>query len=281
MSRALSVRRTIVGSALRRYREAHGFTLEDAARVLECHASKVSRIETGQRGIRPKELRELLDEYGVDPHAQGILAAITKPGRSNWPQDYRKVIPDSYLDFLVIEGSASSIRTYAPLQVPDLLCTAWYAHAVAEADLTVPQGCEESRVEVTLAHRQAILFSRRPDVQVVIGEAALRQQVGDRLVMDRQCEHLVRLSSSHPWLDIRVLPFSVGAHAGGDSGAFSVLRFSELTELGLVHVAGASGGLCLDDAPSVASYAKTFTHLSSCALSREQSLAMFSELAEH
>ena len=56
------MRRRLVGGALRRYRENVGYALEDAARVLECDRSKISRIETGQRGIRPKELRELLTE---------------------------------------------------------------------------------------------------------------------------------------------------------------------------------------------------------------------------
>ena len=45
------VRRRLVGGALRRYRENLGFTLDDAARILECDRSKVSRIETGQRGM--------------------------------------------------------------------------------------------------------------------------------------------------------------------------------------------------------------------------------------
>ncbi len=59
-------RRHIVGAALRRYRQELGFGLDDAARLLECDRSKISRIETGQRGIRTKELRELLTEYGAD-----------------------------------------------------------------------------------------------------------------------------------------------------------------------------------------------------------------------
>ena len=53
------VRRRLVGRALRRYREGRGYTLNDVARMLECDASKLSRIELGQRGIRDKELREL------------------------------------------------------------------------------------------------------------------------------------------------------------------------------------------------------------------------------
>ena len=62
MATAPPVRRRLVGGALRRYRENLGYTLDDAARILECDRSKISRVETGQRGIRGKELRELLTE---------------------------------------------------------------------------------------------------------------------------------------------------------------------------------------------------------------------------
>ena len=74
------MRRRLVGGALRRYRENVGYSLEDAARVLECDRSKISRIETGQRGIRPKELRELMTEYGVPASEQLVLLAIASRG---------------------------------------------------------------------------------------------------------------------------------------------------------------------------------------------------------
>ena len=80
MIEAPSARRLLIGAALRRYREDLGFILDDAARVLECDRSKISRIETGQRGIRPKELRELLTEYGVSEQEQSTLTAIARAG---------------------------------------------------------------------------------------------------------------------------------------------------------------------------------------------------------
>ena len=76
MITAPPVRRRLVGGALRRYRENLGYTLDDAARILECDRSKISRIETGQRGIRGKELRELLAEYGIGDEQQKILVAL-------------------------------------------------------------------------------------------------------------------------------------------------------------------------------------------------------------
>ena len=86
------VRRRLLGPALREYRESLGYNLDEAARILECDRSKVSRIETGERGIRPKELRELLTEYGVPDGEQEALLAIAHRGReSGWWLDYRDV----------------------------------------------------------------------------------------------------------------------------------------------------------------------------------------------
>ena len=52
MVEAPPVRRRLLGAALRRHRESLGYRLDDAARILECDRSKISRIESGQRGIR-------------------------------------------------------------------------------------------------------------------------------------------------------------------------------------------------------------------------------------
>src|ERR1700733_10507260 len=87
------VRRRLVGRALRRYRESLGYTLEDAARVLECDRSKISRIETGTRGIRGKELRELLTEYGVAGEQQALLVLLADPrGAFGWYRDFTAVL---------------------------------------------------------------------------------------------------------------------------------------------------------------------------------------------
>ena len=67
------------------------------------------------------------------------------------------------------------------------------------------------------------------------------------------------------------MPFSAGGHAAGSSGAFSVLQFSQVPALGLVHVAGPSGGLCLAAPSAVATYVRTFTNLRLFALTPQDS----------
>ena len=124
------------------------------------------------------------------------------------------------------------------------------------------------------------MLDREPEVTVILGEAALRQQVGDRVVMREQFAQLEALSRAHAWLAIRILPFSAGATAGSDAGAFSLLRFDDIPEAGLAHLAGPAGGIYIDDLALIASYASTFTHLAWYTLTREQSLAKFHELAK-
>src|SRR5260370_2717609 len=107
------VRRRLVGGALRRYRENLGYTLDDAARVLDCDRSKISRIETGQRGIRRNELRDLLAEYGIADDQQVILAAMANPrGAQGWYGTYADVLPAVGQDYLVLEAWASRISVY-------------------------------------------------------------------------------------------------------------------------------------------------------------------------
>ncbi len=270
-AQAPTIRRTLVGSMLRSYREAAGYKLDDAARILECDRSKISRVETGQRGIRPKELRELLTEYNVAAAVQVTLTALARPrDASAWWRDYRRLLPDSYLDFAVAEGVASRILVYAPLQIPELLWTPEYGRAAAAADPTVPEDAEEITVEAAVAYRGAAFFERQPDCTVILGEAALHHRNESLEVTRSQLAHLARLSGpDYPWLTIRVLPFSAGICPS--AGEYSILQFSELSDLGLVRVAGPHGGVCLSTPAAVDAYTTVFRRMKSLSLNPELS----------
>lgn len=282
MSRPPSTRHTLVGSLLRQYREHLGYNLEDAARILECDRSKISRIETGQRGIRPLELRLLLTEYGMDSSAQATLVAITRPrGVGCWWNGYRQILGEHYLDFVVAEAAASSASVYAPLAVPDLLQTEAYAEAVVAADATVSENSEALAIEAMVTRQAAVLYERRTNLMVVIGEAALRQQVGGAGVRREQLAHLAELTVDHPWITIRILPFASGAPVASGSGGFSLLRFSAAPVLGLVHISGPGGGICLDDVAAISAYSAVFTQVNACALNPEESAEQLHRLAQH
>ena len=282
------MRRRLVGGALRRYRDNAGYTLEDAARVLECDRSKISRIETGQRGIRPKELRELLAEYGVPDREQAALVTIaSRGGQRGWWHPYADVLPGAYLDYVIMESAASEIMTYEAQVIPDLLQTDDYARAIAAVE---PGYATDQQLQDVLAakavRRQVVLASgslpsesggRR--LSVILGEGALRQAVGGPGVMAGQISHLVRLIDDFPSLTVQVLPFSAGAHAAAGSGSVAILRFPNAPSLGVVYLEALSGGVYLESQEDVARHIRAFALLRGTALSPADSLRLLSCLS--
>ena len=230
------LRRRIVGGTLRRYRENLGYTLDDAARILECDRSKISRIETGQRGIRGKELRELLAEYGIGEEQQSSLVAMADPRAARgWYRPYSDILPGAYQDYLLVEVAASKILTYEAQRIPALLQTPAYALALAEADpVNADDDTRARAVEATFARQKAILGERKPDIHVVIGEAALHQEVGGPEVMEGQLGLLAGISGDSGIITVQILPFSSGAHAAADIGSMTILQLPEAPGLGIV-----------------------------------------------
>jgi transcriptional regulator with XRE-family HTH domain len=274
------VRRRLLGAALRRHREGLGFRLEDAARVLECDRSKISRIESGQRGIRARDLRDLLTEYGVSEQEQLTLTAIAQPHRAKgWWQPYVGVLSGTWLDYLITEAAASRIDAYQPQQVPDLLRTREYAQAVAAADPGLSAGQQDLVLEAMLTRQQVMLRERRPELTVVIGEGALHQVVGGTGVMRAQLAHLAEMSRTCPQITIQVLPFAGGACPTGGSGPLSILRFTDAPSLGMVHLSGPCGGIILDRPLDVASHAQAFALLRASALTPAATTQLLRDMA--
>jgi len=286
------VRRRLVGGALRRYRENMGYALEDAARVLECDRSKISRIETGQRGIRPKELRELLAEYGVpDSEQRALLAIASRGGQRGWWHPYADILSEPYMDYVIMESAASEIMTYEAQLVPDLLQTDGYARAIAAAEpgyTTAEQ--REDAVAAKAIRRQVVLGGKSagssapaeasaPRLRVVLGEGALHQAVGGPGVLAGQIAHLVQLSDDFPDLTIQVLPFAAGAHAAAGSGSLAILRFPDAPSLGVVYLEALSGGVYLESQADVARYVRAFALLRAAALDAADSLRLLRSLS--
>ncbi len=274
------MRRRLVGGALRRYRENVGYALEDAARTLECDRSKISRIETGQRGIRPKELRELLTEYGVPESEQAALVNLARRGgQRGWWDQYADVLPEAFIDYIVMESAATEIMTYEAQFVPDLLQTADYARAIAAAEPAHRDG-RADLAAAAKACRQDLVLGGEGRLSVVMGEAALRQQVGGPDVMAAQIRHLAALARDHPNVTLQVLPFSAGALAVTGSGSLAILRFPDAPSLGVVYLEALSGGVYLESQVDVASYIRAFALLRASALTAVSSATMLREMAD-
>ncbi|MGW0283150.1 helix-turn-helix domain-containing protein [Streptomyces sp. NPDC003236] len=275
MQNGPAVRRRKLGAELRALRTGAGLTSGEAALLVGWHQSKVSRIETGASGVRPADVRLLLDAYEVhDRQLREMLLMLTGSedagGRNRWWHAYRGVLPPTYRDFISLESQASGMRTLETTVVPGLLQTPEYARAVTRAAV---EGVDEERldalVEVRLA-RQDVLRSEPPlELTAVLDEAVLRREVGGPEVMARQRQRLVE-AARLPQVRLQVLPFTAGAHVGL-TGPFVIFSFPSTSDLDVVVLDQLTSSLYLERKEDLMAYAEAFDTLQFHALSPEES----------
>ncbi|MEV5430821.1 helix-turn-helix transcriptional regulator [Streptomyces sp. NPDC052701] len=276
MQHGPAVRRRKLGAELRALRTSAGLTSGEAARLVGWHQSKVSRIETGTSGVKPADVRLLLDAYGVaDTQLRELLLVLAGSdetgGRHHWWHAYRGVLPPTYRDFISLESQASAMRTLETTVVPGLLQTPEYARAVTKAAV---EGLSEERldtlVEVRLA-RQDVLRADPPlELNAVLDEAVLRREVGGPGVMTRQLDRLVE-AARLPQVRLQVLPFAAGAHIGV-TGPFVIFSFSNASDLDVVVLDHLTSSLYLERKEDLQAYTEAFDALLIHALSPEDSL---------
>ncbi|GAA3888023.1 helix-turn-helix transcriptional regulator [Streptomyces lacrimifluminis] len=270
-----AVRRRKLGAELRALRARAGLTSGEAARLVGWHQSKVSRIETGASGVKPADVRLLLDAYEVPDGEERelllVLAGGEHGGRHHWWHAYRGVLPPTYRDFISLESQASTMRTLETSVVPGLLQTPEYARAMTRAAV---DGLEEPRldalVEVRLA-RQDVLRSDPPlALSAVLDEAVLRREVGGPEVMTRQLGRLVQ-AARLPQVQLQILPFAAGAYIG-ITGPFVIFSFPSTSDLDVVVLDQMMSSLYLERKEDLQAYSEAFNTLQIHALSPEDSL---------
>jgi transcriptional regulator with XRE-family HTH domain len=255
--------------ALRHLREEAGLTIEEVAEKLEMSASTVSRIETAQVGVRPRDLRSLLDIYEVTEAERDQLLQIARERRQpHWWQEYAD-LPN--IAVASLEDDASTISQYSTQLVPGLLQTEAYARAVLEAiRLDAKADDIERRLELRL-HRQALLTSENPpECWVVLDEAVVRREVGGPAVMAEQLGQLIE-AAKWPNVTLQVLPFTSGAHAGMD-GEFTILHYRESADPDVVYIENTGSDLYLEEREVTRRYNKIFDHLRAAAQNPGESI---------
>jgi hypothetical protein len=271
------VRQRRLARELRRLREGAHLTIEQVANKLELSPSTVSRIETAQVGIRPRDVRELLDIYGVAGVQRDELLQIARERRQQpWWQEYRDLPNMALAGF---EADATSISQFSALLVPGLLQTEAYAREVLTAiRLDARPGDIQRRMDLRL-NRQALLTGETaPQYWVVLDEAVVRRPVGGPAVMGAQLEYLAQMVAL-PSVTLQVLPFSAGAHAGMD-GEFTIFGYRAPEDPDVVYIENTGGDAYIEDADVTRRYNRIFDHLRAAALDPAESVRTLAEL-EH
>jgi transcriptional regulator with XRE-family HTH domain len=261
-----TVRRRELGARLRALRLASGLTAEDVAARMEVSLAKISRIETGARGVSVVDLRFLCDLYQASTEDRDRMLALSREGRRrSWWQEYG--LPDSAQTFTGLEDAAVSMSVYETSFVPALLQTEDYASALTQGaalDTSADQVEQYVRARIT---RQDRLRAGSLEFWAVVDEAALLRPIGGPEVAVAQLEHLVERSRA-PQVTVQVLPLEAGAHPGMDS-AFTILHLQEVTDV--VYVEGLIGQFFLQSPNDLARYRRAFDQLRAIALSPQDS----------
>ena len=280
-----TVRRRELGALLRKLRKDKDLTVDQVTAYLECSASKISRIETGQRGATPRDVRDLCDLYGVTDQAERErLVGLAREGKQQgWWQSYD--LPFATPMYVGLEAEAVRIKDYDSAVIPGLLQSADYLRALHDDPLPEPTDREltpelvERRVEARLI-RQQLLTRRHPpplEFSAIMDEAALHRLIGGPAVMGAQLKRVVE-AMQLPNVTVQVIPYSIGPHPALNS-TFNILEFSGAAPH-LVYSEGLAGFIFMEREEDVERYNDVFRHLSDIALTPDQSADLMIRLAE-
>jgi hypothetical protein len=251
-----TVLRILLGSQLRRLREAKGVSRETAGWEIRASESKISRMELGRVGFKERDVADLLTLYGVtDVEERTALLALARQANSpGWWHRYGDVLPNWFQSYLGLESAASLIRSYEVQFVPGLLQTPDYARAVVLLGHgRAPNDEVERRVTLRMTRQQMLTRADPPQLWAVVDEAALRRPIGGRAVLRGQLESLIE-ATKLPNITLQVIPFHAGGHAAA-GGAFTLLRFPDKELPDVVYMEQLTSALYLDKRDDVDAYA--------------------------
>lgn len=274
-----TVRRKRLGTELRRLREQACLTCEGVGQRLDCSGTRISRIETGRISVRPGDVRELLEVYGITgDRADALVELAREARRKGWWHRFGPVMPSWLEPYLGLEAEAARLRDFQSMVLPGLVQTEDYTRAILRA---APDAGSAGDIEQQVAlrmERQAVLDGAAPpELGLVLSEGALRVQVGGPDVMRAQLRKLAEVAG-HGQVTLQVLPAGAAAHVQAVS-PFTILDFADPADPPVVYTEHLTGSLVLDDPGEVRAYTAVFERLRAEALDPGPSLDLIAASA--
>lgn len=271
---APTVRARELGLALRRAVEAAGMRGNELARRLDFSPTKISNLYAGRRTASEVDVSAILALCGIIGPARDHLLKLTREAHEfGWWQDYDERLPAELQTLVDYEDSAITITNFSTHVVPGLLQVPNYARALMRA-LAMPS--EDIEAHVQARSRRHELFNRNwpPRFTFFIDEYALLRTGPGREIMSEQVHHLLRMSV-RSYVEIRIIPESVGFHAGVNR--FHLMEFTELHPVVLIE--SDTSVLFLERKPTTTAYQRKVGGLAGVALTEGQSKDWIASLA--
>ncbi|MGW5336603.1 helix-turn-helix domain-containing protein [Streptomyces bauhiniae] len=271
-----TIRQRRLARTLRDLRVAAGLKHSDAAEILGCAESKMTRIENAQSGIRLLDLRALLDAYGVKDcaHRAEIERLARDAKKKGWWIRYTQSIDSAYAAQIASETDAAEIYSVETHLVPGLLQTPAYTEAIIR--LQVPDTSQENidtQVEVRAESRKILTREENPvHLWVILAEPILRHRVGTPEVMREQLQALLA-ATEQTNIELQILPQESSLNAAL-FGPFVIMSFPSPAESDVAYAESSTGTVYHEEPPDTEKYRTLFRRLNvaACDVSKSRSL---------
>ncbi|SDO95312.1 DUF5753 domain-containing protein [Lentzea jiangxiensis] len=261
------------GDGVRDAIQSTGMTQRRIAELLDWEEAKVSDLVKGKGGVTEVELAMLLGLCRVEAdEARRLLALFRETREKGYLEFNEDGVPNQLSTLIDQERLANKISVWAMDLIPGLLQLPQYSAEVVRA---VPKVQPEQVAEIVAvkAGRRAIFHPSREFV-FLIHEQALRLRVGSAQLMAEQLSELL-LMSIRPYVSVRIVPLSIGTHAGL-AGSFTKLAYEKFEPV--VYLESHNSNLFLEDKNSITAYDEVLKALTAQALDGEQSRELITSL---
>jgi transcriptional regulator with XRE-family HTH domain len=274
--KGISVRQRRVSAELRSLRERRELSCMAVAKALGCSESKISRMETGERGLYADDVAAILGFLQAPPKLrQQLLDLVRTSEQRNWHEIHGK-LPTNWKDLIKFESQASDLYDYEPLVVPGLVQTPEYARALIRGlNEALPDDEVDGLVTVRMSRSLVLGRSGAPHAHLLLEETVLRRTMEDPVVMYGQLQHLLAMGARRN-VTLRVVPFGV-VPAIVTQGSLIIIEFSDQPTL--VFEETRSTSTFLEDEEPIARTKLAWQKLSAAALSEEDSQRLIADIA--
>ncbi|MCI2420731.1 helix-turn-helix transcriptional regulator [Saccharopolyspora sp. K220] len=265
-----------LGSALRQARQDRDLTVRAFAAQLGRDPGVLSRWETGERTPKPEQVAQILTSLGVNGERyEEIVDLAYGANDSNWVATTLPAQRQQLAAFIDFEQNATKIIEVSPLLIPGLLQTNDYIRTVM-TEASVPAGELATRIAVRIGRRDVITRDKPARFVALVGEAALRQLLGDREAMIKQLRYILEVAR-RPNIDLRVFRFDTGWHPALE-GPFHLIETGEGT---VVHLENRKSALFLHEDSDVRTYRRAAEKVLDVAMSQAESAKLIRYIANN
>jgi hypothetical protein len=272
LSSSIHQAREVLGNRLRELRRDAGLTGRDLAALAGWHSSKVSRIEYGKQSPSEDDIRTWCHHTDAQHQVADLIASLR--GIEELWVEWRKQLSlgtkKRQKISVTLAQQTQLFRVYDPTVIYGMFQTAEYAAEIMRFGIKFHQATDDLEQGVAARmERQQYLYRGGRQFSVILGEQALRTNIGGPETMLGQLDRLLAVSSL-PNVDLGLIPSRAQMPLAPSNG---FIIFDDR----LVMIETYSAELRITQPREIAVYAKAFSWLRESAVTGRHARALIKQ----